>query len=105
MKTIICALAVAGLAITPVAQAGESFQIDFKYDASDLNTTDGASAVYKRLQKDIRRACGADNSHRGLAAERMTKACVETTTEDAIKQINSEPLSVAHYGVSTEQVG
>ena len=95
MKTIIASFAVAGLSVTPTAFADSDFEFAFKYDASELMTTEGTQEVYKRLKDKIRRACDLHGKPT-VAQMRLEKICESRTTETALKNINSGRLVAYH---------
>ena len=105
MKNAVIVIALTGLVTTPSAFAGSSFPMDFRYDRQDLNSEEGANAVYSRLRGQIAEACEFTNGRRGLAAARIERDCVEDTLASAIKSINSKSLKAVHDQQVTSQIG
>lgn len=96
MKTFITALALTSLIATPAALAQEKFTVDFEFDRAELATKAGTSALYARLQGEIREACNLSSSRKGLKVRKLENQCVEDTTQAALEKISSARLTAFH---------
>lgn len=96
MKTTVIAIALAGMALVPAAQAAEDFPFEFEYSAQDLQTEDGAKQVYEDLREQVKDACEFTNSRRGVAAQMIEKKCVDQAVENTVRRINAKALTIAH---------
>lgn len=105
MKNAIIVLALTGLIATPSAFAGSTFPMDFSYDRQDLNSEEGANAVYSRLRAQIADACEFTNGRRGLAAAKIERDCIEDTLASTVKSINAKSLKAVHDQQVTSQIG
>lgn len=96
MKTTMIAIALAGFALVPAAQAGETFPFEFEYSAQELNSETGATEVYERLKAQVEDACEFTNSRRGVTAANIEKKCIEAAMDATVRDINSDQLKLAH---------
>ncbi|MAK61301.1 MAG: hypothetical protein CMK09_10010 [Ponticaulis sp.] len=105
MKTLITAIALTSLIAPPAALAQDKFQIDFSYDKAELMSADGTEALYKRLQDEIRDACDLTSSRKGLKMRQLENACVNDTTETALRSISSSRLTAYHQSMTGVAAG
>lgn len=91
-----------GLAL--VAHAGEATtattarhaDVVVRYADLDLESPEGAEALYARLSTAAGRACGNEPSTRELKARRQYEACYERTLEKAIRKVGNAGVQAVH---------
>lgn len=98
MKTTLIAITLTGLALVPAAQAQseETFPFEFQYSSQELTSEQGAKEVYDRLRDQVKDACEFTNSRRGVLAANIEKKCIDQAVDNAVRNINSQKLTVAH---------
>jgi UrcA family protein len=107
MKTTSKTALIATLAITGAFAAGfssgpafaqnapQTFQFEFKYDAAELGSLDGANNLLTRLQSVVTAYCGANG--KVPPSERWAKeTCVERTMRDSIAKFASPTVAEAY---------
>lgn len=78
-------------------------RLDFRYDASDLATQEGAVKVYRRLQLAVHRQCTAYGA-RLIELRRTDRRCVSELTEKAIARIGSVQLAGVHRSIADLEI-
>ena len=78
--------------------------ISVQYAPGDLDTTEGAANVYRKLKKAARRVCGIDGGFLNLPEKTRAQKCVDDTLADAVRQIDRPQLTSVHEA-ATSKVG
>ncbi len=93
--SILCACASLVVA-APAAMADEVVIADLLYDASILDTAEGAKETYVSLKKQAKKACQTKTEY-GVTTDR---SCAKEMILSAIEQIDSPVLTAVHEGTS-----
>jgi UrcA family protein len=66
-----------------------------EYSSAAVATEQGAAELYRKLRSAARSVCKADG---GTVLERRiaTRACIEKSLENAVNQVNMQPLTALH---------
>jgi len=99
---LIAAAAPAAAASIQVAGDVDVGQVKVRYGDLDLNRTDGADALIRRVRAAAETVCGVDADRRDLGRAKLQSACVTRITEATIRRIDS-PAVTARLGKSSAQ--
>ena len=81
--------------VTPPATARHA-DVVVQYADLDLDSPEGAKALYARLSAAAGRACGNEPSARELTARTQFEACYERTLEKAIRKVGNAGVQAVH---------
>lgn len=73
-----------------------------KYGDLNLNTTEGAQALYDRLYKASWRVCRDVIGGSGIAALQDRSVCMREVVEAAVRDVNKPTLTAVHQGKTLE---
>ena len=79
----------------PQADA-DLFQFKFQYEPSELTNSDSARKMLARLERQVSRECGGDETRIPMTERRRVKACVDVTMGKAIEGFGSATLAEAY---------
>lgn len=89
MKTTLAALVIAGAVFAPSALADTNFPFTFEYDATSVQTEQGAAETHDRLLDEVTKACEAVvKGTPGLSAKRVQNECVKDVMSTALNEIS-----------------
>jgi UrcA family protein len=90
---------VGAVSFGPAAQSAEQSavvpSVTVRYADLNLNTAEGVEALYARLRAAARKACGPQPS-RALVERIDWRTCYTEALEIAVRNVQSEQLSVLH---------
>ena len=105
-NVLIAAASVMGIGLAaPAALAQDEFAIEFIYERSELISSEGAEALYDRLQDEIEEACAVSTGSRDSESRRLERVCIEQTTQNAVQSINSHHMNAVHETETGNTVG
>ena len=103
--TGIVALVVVGLGASASAVAAPPSQLSVRsvqvsFADLNINSDEGAQALYRRLQNASEKACSSSNSGaiKPVAALRDAKLCYASALSSAVAKIDNDALSRIHAG-------
>ena len=97
MKLKIAAFAaLTALAIAPLASAEDEFELEFQFSPAEVSTQQGAAEIYSELESKIKEECEPRSTREKIFMRAQTAACVESTLEAAVKEIDSPALTEIH---------
>jgi UrcA family protein len=83
------------LGVAALATAGNDPDIKVQYRASELASTAGATAVYRRLTAAAEQSC-AQLEGAGLARQQAYANCVRTLLAQAVRDVRNPTLAAVH---------
>jgi UrcA family protein len=90
------AIAALGAASAGGARADDSDDIRVRFNDLNPGTSIGAAALYERIDKAAKRACGFRGSD--VVEAGYWKSCVRLTVDAAVKKANRPQLTALHAG-------
>lgn len=88
-KASACAASICLIAGTAFAAQAEDFE--FRYNASELETSYGVEKLYKRIENKVERHCTI-SGRRPLHAIAQEEACIEDMMQDIMARIDDPRL-------------